>query len=82
LRGDRSDQMSGNVPVDPKLKNIDQELVKLVFGEYECNIDLVGIHLRAIFSAGSCSSHPTSTSFRMRRECSSTASWNTYVPCG
>jgi hypothetical protein len=32
--------------LDPRLKNIDNELTEIVFQEFETNIDLVGIHLR------------------------------------
>jgi hypothetical protein len=32
--------------IDPRLKNIDNEITEIVFQEFEKNIDLVGIHLR------------------------------------
>jgi hypothetical protein len=38
--------MSSNLPPDPRLENVDQELVEVVFQEFRRNIDLVGIHLR------------------------------------
>jgi hypothetical protein len=33
-------------PIDPRLKDIDQEVVEIVFQEFQRNIDLVAIHLR------------------------------------
>jgi hypothetical protein len=38
--------MSFELPPDPRLRNVDNELVEVVFEEFERNIDLVGIHLR------------------------------------
>ncbi len=38
--------MSADLPTDPRLKNLDQEVVEIVFEEFKRNIDLVGIHLR------------------------------------
>jgi len=38
--------MSTDFPTDPRLKNIDQEIVDIFFQEFKRNIDLVAIHLR------------------------------------
>src|ERR1019366_7497660 len=38
--------MDMDFPVDPRLKNVDNELVEAVFQEFKRNVDLVGIHLR------------------------------------
>lgn len=38
--------MSTDIPTDPRLKNVDQEIVEIVFQEFKRNVDLVGIHLR------------------------------------
>lgn len=34
------------LPPDPRLKNVDNKIVEVVFQEFKQNIDLVGIHLR------------------------------------
>jgi hypothetical protein len=39
-------KMEIDFPVDPRIKNVDNELVKVAFEEFKQNIDLVGIHLR------------------------------------
>ncbi|MFB3094995.1 MAG: hypothetical protein ACE10O_03995, partial [Candidatus Acidiferrales bacterium] len=38
--------MNPVLPPDPRLENVDDELVEIVFQEFQQNIDLVGIHLR------------------------------------
>jgi hypothetical protein len=38
--------MNLGLPIDPRLKNIDTELVEVVFQEFKRSIDLVGVHLR------------------------------------
>lgn len=38
--------MAPRFEVDPRLKNIDNELVEVVFGEFQENVDLMAIHLR------------------------------------
>jgi hypothetical protein len=38
--------MTPEFPIDPRLKNLDNELIKIVYQEYQKNIDLVAIHLR------------------------------------
>src|SRR5947208_3041022 len=38
--------MAPELPIDPRLKDIDQEVVEIVFQEFQRNIDLVAIHLR------------------------------------
>jgi hypothetical protein len=38
--------MEFDFPVDPRIKNVDDELVEVASQEYTQNIDLVGIHLR------------------------------------
>src|ERR1039458_8017482 len=38
--------MAYEIAPDPRLRNIDNELVEVVFEEFKRNIDLVGIHLR------------------------------------
>jgi hypothetical protein len=38
--------MSPSLPPDPRLRNVNEELVQIVFEEFQGNIDLVGIHLR------------------------------------
>jgi hypothetical protein len=39
-------QMAYDLPRDPRLENVDNELVEIVFEEFKSNVDLVGIHLR------------------------------------
>jgi hypothetical protein len=38
--------MSLSLPPDPRLQNINEELVQIVFEEFKQSIDLIGIHLR------------------------------------
>jgi hypothetical protein len=38
--------MDYHLPRDPRLENVDNELVEIVFEEFKSNVDLVGIHLR------------------------------------
>src|SRR4029077_12957951 len=41
-----STHMNPKFPIDPRLKNVDNQLAEIVFQEFKRNIDLVGIHLR------------------------------------
>lgn len=38
--------MSNDLPIDPRIRDIDQELAEIVFEEFRRNIDFVGVHLR------------------------------------
>jgi len=38
--------MPPRIEIDPRLKNIDNELTEIVFEEFQKNVDLVAIHLR------------------------------------
>jgi hypothetical protein len=38
--------MNPSLPTDPRLKNVDNDLVEIVFEEFKRSIDLVAIHLR------------------------------------
>ena len=39
-------ELNADAFVDPRLRNVDQELAETVFEEFKRNIDLVGVHLR------------------------------------